>query len=100
MNGIIWTMNYDKGMEQLEKISKNYGSCGIKSVRKFYPSKGIAWNEFENGDVWRVVKIGENARGYKANISYIDMEAPLELIRKIILPATATSKPFAAFNYF
>ena len=82
MRGIVWGSSFQIAKNKLKEIEEQY-------ERLIYA----------NGDMWQAVKAGENARGYKANISYIDRSIPDDLIDTIIKPATI-SPPYTAIHYF
>ena len=85
---------------KLKEIEEQYERLGYKPLTK---RNGNASNTYElvyaNGDMWQAVRAGENARGYKANISYIDRSISDYLIDVVIKPATV-SPPYTAIHYF
>ena len=100
MRGIVWGSNFQIAKNKLKEIEEQYERLGYKPLTK---RNGNASNTYElvyaNGDMWQAVKAGENARGYKANISYIDRSIPDDIIDTIIKPATI-SPPYTAIHYF
>lgn len=100
MRGIVWGSSFQIAKNKLKEIEEQYERLGYKPLTK---QNGNASNTYElvyaNGDMWQAVKAGENARGYKANISYIDRSISDYLIDVVIKPATA-SPPYTAIHYF
>lgn len=97
MKGIIYyNSNYENGIAQLKQIEENYKMANISATRSHYMRHG-SWIQFENGDIWRVVRAGENARGYKWNIAYIERSIDLNIYSYIISPA-ALNFPFSAIH--
>ena len=52
-----------------------------------------------NGDYWKAVKASDSARGYRCNISYIDVNIPHQVINTIIIPKTI-AYPYRGYIYF
>ena len=100
MRGIVWGSSFQIAKNKLKEIEEQYERLGYKPLTK---RNGNASNTYElvyaNGDMWQAVRAGENARGYKVNISYIDRSMPDDLIDTIIKPATI-SPPYTAIHYF
>lgn len=100
MRGIVWGSSFQIAKNKLKEIEEQYERLGYKPLTK---RNGNASNTYElvyaNGDMWRAVRAGENARGYKANISYIDRSISDYLIDVVIKPATV-SPPYTAIHYF
>ena len=100
MRGIVWGSSFQIAKNKLKGIEERYERLGYKPLTK---RKGNASNTYElvyaNGDMWQAVRAGENARGYKVNVSYIDRAIPDHLIDTIIKPATI-SPPYTAIHYF
>lgn len=100
MRGIVWGSSFQIAKNKLKEIEKQYERLGYKPLTK---RNGNASNTYElvyaNGDMWQAITAGENARGYKANISYIDRSISDYLIDAVIKPATV-SPPYTAIHYF
>ena len=100
MRGIVWGSSFQIAKNKLKEIEEQYERLGYKPLTK---RNGNASNTYElvyaNGAMWQAVRAGENARGYKATISYIDRSIPDHLIDTIIKPATI-SPPYTAIHYF
>ena len=100
MRGIVWGSSFQIAKNKLKEIEEQYERLGYKPLTK---RNGNASNTYElvyaNGDMWQAVRAGENTRGYKVNISYIDKSIPDDLIDTIIKPATM-SPPYTAIHYF
>ena len=100
MRSIVWGSNFQIAKNKLKEIEEQYERLGYKPLSK---RNGNASNTYElvyaNGDMWQAVRAGENARGYKVNISYIDRSITDDIIDRIIKPATI-SPPYTAIHYF
>ena len=100
MRGIVWGSSFQIAKNKLKEIEEQYERLGYKPLTK---RNGNASNTYElvyaNGDMWQAVRASENARGYKANISYIDRSISDYLIDVVIKPATV-SPPYTAIHYF
>jgi hypothetical protein len=98
MIGIVWGANEQNAKEQLNKIIEGYAYVNVppESIQESCISKSIV---FTNGDIWRAIVAYENARGYRANISYIDRQISQYLIDMVIKPIT-TYPPFQAISYY
>jgi hypothetical protein len=98
MIGIVWGANEQNAKEQLNKIIEGYAYVKIppESIQENYVSKSVV---FTNGDIWRAIVARENARGYRANISYIDRQISQYLVDIIIKPITICP-PFQAIHYY
>lgn len=100
MRGIVWGSSFQIAKNKLKEIEEQYERLGYKPLTK---RNGNASNTYElvyaNGDMWQAVRVSENARGYKVNVSYIDRAIPDHLIDTIIKPATI-SPPYTAIHYF
>ena len=97
MKGIVWYKDYDKGLQQFLKIKKNYDYLG--GIKKDVETKLSHYFIANNDDVWRLIKANECARGYRANISYVD-ENIENVIMKNIIDACTTALPYRGFNYY
>ena len=100
MRGIVWGSSFQIAKNKLKEIEEQYERLGYKPLTK---RNGNASNTYElvyaNGDMWQAVRAGENVRGYKANISYIDRSISDYLIDVVIKLATV-SPPYTAIHYF
>lgn len=100
MKGIVWGNNFQIAKNKLKEIEKQYEQLGYNLLSK---RNGNATNIYElvyaNGDMWRAVAANTNARGYRANVSYIDRSIPDDLIDTIIKPTTI-APPYNAIHYF
>ena len=95
MTGIIYyNSNYENGIAQLKQIEENYKMANISSTYSYY-TRSRAEITFENGDNWKVIRAGDNARGYRWNIAYIERSVDLNTYRGII-SCSALSFPFSA----
>ena len=97
MKGIIYyNSSYKNGIAQLKQIEENYKMANISSTYSYY-TRSRAEITFENGDNWKAIRAGENARGYRWNIAYIERSVDLNIYRCIISPS-ALSFPFSAIR--
>lgn len=98
MRGLVWGLTFNDGLLQMQKIEQSYLFLGYSIVRK------ISGNQsyhvvFDNGDIWKVVRSVESARGHRANISYVDIRISQEFIETIIRHCTYLP-PYNAIRYF
>ena len=97
MRGIIYyKSSFINGNEELKKMIDRYNQMQI-SVKKCHYKKVGSWAEFENGDIWQVVKASENARGYRCNIAYVERSIDYDIYRHIISPQMLDF-PYAALR--
>lgn len=97
MRGIIYyNSNFINANEQLKAIIDKYNQVQIPVIKCHYKKIG-SYAEFENGDIWRVVRANENARGHKWNIAYIERNIDYDIYQCIISPSTAHF-PFSAIH--
>lgn len=89
MKGIIYyNSDFIKANEQLKTIVDKYNQAQIPVINCHYRKIG-SHVEFENGDVWQVVKANDNARGYKWNVAYIERSIDYDIYQCIINPSAA-----------
>lgn len=98
MRGIIWAYNLEYAKFKLEEIEQNYIKLGINPIER-KKSPHSPYVVFANGDTWRVVSAHEGARGYRANISYVDARINPEIINTIIRPCTI-ALPYYAIQFY
>lgn len=99
MKGIIYyKTSFENGNKELKKIVDEYNQMNISTTKCYY-SKFGSCAEFENDDVWKVVKANNNARGLACNIAYIERGIEKSIIDTIIKPALKV-KPYTAFNFW
>lgn len=97
MKGIIFCgSSCERGNEKLEEIINKYKLTGIEAVKNVY-SKSGSWAEFENGDVWRVARASDNARGLRCNVAYVERCVNYNIYRTVIMHCL-TAAPFTAIN--
>lgn len=86
MKGIIYyESSFEKANEELKKIVDRYNQMQIPVVKCHYKRIG-SYAEFENGDIWKVVKANDSARGFRCNIAYIERCINYDIYRCIIAP--------------
>lgn len=86
MKGVIYyESSWENGNEQLKEIIKRYNQMNISTIKCHYMKNG-SWAEFENGDIWKVVKANDSARGFRCNIAYIERCINYDTYRCIIAP--------------
>jgi hypothetical protein len=96
--GIWWDKDRDAAIDYLHFIERRYNENRIKVIRTKI-SLYDTYTEFENGDIWRVIKAVNSARGYAYNQSAIELNMPEELIHCIIKPCTKLP-PYKVYTYF
>ena len=65
----------------------NYGE-----IKKVSNSMNEAYVELKNGDTYQALNISENAKGYKCDKVYINMEVDSNIIERIIKPIICMSQ--------
>ena len=86
MKGIIYyESNSENANDELKKLVDKYNQMQIPVVKCHYRKIG-SYAQFENGDIWQVVKANESARGYRCNIAYIERSINYDTYRCIIAP--------------
>jgi hypothetical protein len=100
MRGIVYCSSFERGVQQLEQIIRDYEAMGITYDFRNY-RRGITTCsvEFINGDYWKVVTASDRARGNYCNIAYIDRNIPTDIIETVIMP-TIKRKPYQAYHYY
>ena len=98
MKGIVWGKTFTSAIDKLDQIAAQYKQFHIYPIR-IIKSKNEYIITYENGDYWRACCVNTSSRGYKCNISYIDINIPNEIIETIILPST-TSLPYQGIIYY
>ena len=98
MKGIIYCNKIETGLEQFKKIIEDYNAIGIK-CEKPKVSANQAFTDFDNGDRWTVVVVGESARGHACNVAYIDRMINDDLVEQVIMP-TIKALPFQTYRYY
>lgn len=99
MRGIIWAYLTDDANEKLLEIEEQYARIDVKPVRRVVSNTTGSWMQFDNGDIWKVVRASDSGRGNSANVSYIDRRISQEIINTIIKPATKAI-PYQAFRFY
>lgn len=94
MKGIIWGNTEGIAIDKLNKMVEAYQKLGFSVIKR---TKLDCL--FDNGDTWRACRCGDNERGRKCNISYIDETIPKEKVNSIILPCTI-AYPYQATHYY
>lgn len=95
MIGIVWGNTLDRAIKKLEEIKQNY----LNYTKEILVQETKDLFTMSNGDYWKAVKVSTSAKGYKCNISYIDVNIPYQDINTIVIPAT-TSYPYCGYKYF
>ena len=98
MKGLVWGYTFKDGCKKMDEIKENYLKYQYNIVKE-YKSEIRYEIEFDNGDIWRVIRASENSRGYKANLSYVDIRIDGDFVDMIILPCTCIG-PWNAIKYF
>ena len=100
MRGIVYCSSFERGVQQLEQIIRDYEVMGITYDFRNY-RRGITTCsiEFINGDYWKVVTASDRARGNCCNVAYIDRNISIEIIETVIMP-TIKGRPYQAYRYY
>ena len=98
MRGIVWGSTQDIATNKLIQVIKEYRMIGIIPDREVI-TKHNAWVKFENGDYWVACGSVESARGYKANISYVDRAINRNFFNTVIKNCTI-GFPYRGFLFF
>ena len=97
MKGIIfYESSFEKANEELKKMVDRYNQKRIPVIKCHYMKNG-SYAEFENGDVWKVVKANDGARGFRCNVAYIERCINYDVYRCIIAPKMFDF-PFSALH--
>lgn len=99
MRGIVWAYLSEDGNEKLLEIEEQYARMDVKPVRRVISTVAGSWIQFDNSDVWKVVRASDSGRGNSANVSYIDRRISQDVINTIIKPATK-AMPYQAFRFY
>ena len=79
MIGIIYYISQKRGIEEFKKITSNYERQGILPLPLgLHLSCYNSYVKFENGDIWKMVRCGNGARGHRWNVAYSDHMIPKE----------------------
>ena len=102
MRGTIWYWeNREDAQKLLENVIKKYERVGVKlspSRSAYRQTKETLTAEFENGDIWDVLRAIESGRGHKCNFSYISRLIPEAVVEVLIIPCTMNQ--YYAINYW
>jgi len=83
---IVYTSDFELGLEQLSKIEKEKNGSGIKTIKKRI-SKYYTEIALDDGEEWIIVIPNDGARGYRWRKAYVDFKnTTLEQLRLIIEP--------------
>ena len=88
MTGIIYYNTYRKAFEVFKEIVQAYRERGLitdNPIDLKYSNSNCE-GHFANGDIWRTVRIGDSARGYRWDTAYIDNDISSDDIFKCIAP--------------
>ena len=86
MEGIIYyESSFETANEELKKMVDRYNQMRIPVTKCHYKKIG-SYAEFENGDIWKVVKANDSARGFRCNVAYIERCINYDVYRCIIAP--------------
>jgi hypothetical protein len=101
MQGIVWYKD-DKNMaiNFMYELIDNYKKIYIP-INTLRNSKNNFYVNFTNGDEWRILKITENNRGYKCNLSYYPAMEELSREEFNFVRSSTSALPFyAAVSYW
>lgn len=98
MKGIVFGSTFAKAEEQLLRIRENYAMCRIP-IEKETKRMNLHQIAYKNGDLWTARTATDSARGYRANVAYIDnaIKDP-NMIHMIFHCLIAM--PWNAYHYF
>ena len=83
---IIYTNSEEIGRQKLLEIEKENNYKGIKTKSKRF-SRAENVIEFDNGDVWKVIRPYDMSRGQKWNKAYVDARnTTISMLYNLILP--------------
>lgn len=100
MTGIVWGNSFYRAKIKMQDIIEDYARMNISIVKQNQmASNGPLYIDFENGDHWIARGLSESARGYKCNISYIDVNISEESVRNLILHCV-TALPYQGITYY
>ena len=85
-HGIIYANSEEIGRQKLLEIEKENNDKGIKTKSKRF-SRAENVIEFDNGDVWKVIRSYDMSRGQKWNKAYVDARnTTISMLYNLILP--------------
>ena len=96
MYGIIWYQNKEKGKIRLQKLVDDYAKNNIKIDKTCSCSNKIV---FQNGDIWKLLKVYNNSRGHGCNISLVERNVSIEDFNTFVRPATKFY-PYQAYDFY
>ncbi len=99
MKGIIYCNKLEKGLEQFEKIVRDYKKIGIEILGRAKATTNSVSATFANGDYWIATVVRDSVRGSRCNIAYIDEMIPDSVTQTIIKP-TIKALPYQAYKYY
>lgn len=99
MIGIVWGSTFEHALDKIKEIEKSYERYRISNLISKRESKYSYELIYENGDKWLACSPTESQRGRKCNVSYIDINIPVDFIETIIIPSTVAG-PYQAINYY
>lgn len=99
MTGIVWGSTFKRALDKIKEIEKSYKRYRTSNLIFKRKNKYSYELTYDNGDRWIACKAVESLRGYKCNISYIDVNIPKDYVETIIMPSTVAG-PYQAIKYF
>lgn len=99
MIGIVWGSTFEHALDKIKEIEKSYERYRTSNLISKRESKYSYELIYENGDKWLACSATESQRGRKCNVSYIDINIPVDFIETIIIPSTVAG-PYQAINYY
>lgn len=86
-HGIIYTNSEEVGRQKLLEIEKENNDNGIKTKSKWF-SRAENVIKFDNGDMWKVVRLNDSNRGQRWNKAYVDARnTTISILYNLILPS-------------
>ena len=98
MRGLVWSYTFNDGVDKLKEIETDYHCMKIRTIRE-RKTKNEYQIKFDNGDIWQVVGAKENAKGFRANISYVDTRINPDFVNTIIRHCTSLP-PYNAIIFY
>lgn len=98
MKGIVWGLDRPTCGGRLDTLITEYELYWKIKPRRIKQSQYSYEVEFENGDTWRAVVVGDSSRGRKCNISLVDERIPYDLLP--IIECATVCPPYSAITYY
>lgn len=97
MTGIVWGADYQRAVDKLDEVIKDYKELNIPMTYKSV-TKSRKQIMFENGDVWYALRADTLSNDIKCHECYIDRDIDWLIKREVCLPSVAFSS--GAIKYY